>query len=124
MGKGGGVATFVRKWNKVQCGSVRERMQSMPQIKCRYIEYGDGEVQGKVVWCRDFNAHGTLWGSDRTEVNGLIVEEFIEDKGLVCVNDRRGTRYDCVQNKESVTDLTMTSNERKRIWILHSVCMS
>ena len=27
------------------------------------------------------------------------------------MNDRRGTRYDCVQNKESAIDLTMTSNE-------------
>ena len=70
-----------------------------------------GEVHGKVVWCCDFNAHSTLWGSERTDANGLIVEEFIEDKGLVCVNDGRGTRYDCVQNKESVIDLTMTSNE-------------
>ena len=46
-----------------------------------------GEVYGKVVWCRDFNAHSTLWGSERTDANGLIVEEFIEDKGLVCMND-------------------------------------
>lgn len=70
-----------------------------------------GDVQGKVVWCGDFNAHSTLWGSDRTDANGLIIEEYIEDKGLVCINDGRGTRYDCVRNKESVIDLTMTSNE-------------
>ena len=64
-----------------------------------------------VMWCGDFNAHSTLWGSESTDANNLIVEEFIEDKGLVCMNDGRGTRYDCVQNKESVIDLTMTSNE-------------
>ena len=52
-----------------------------------------------------------VWGSERTDANGSIGEEFIEDKGLVCMNDGRGTRYDCVKNKESVIDLTMTSNE-------------
>jgi len=49
-------------------------------------------------------------GRKRTDAKGSIIEEFIEDKGLVCMNDRRGTRYDCVQNKESVIDLMMTSN--------------
>lgn len=59
-----------------------------------------GQIQGKVVWCGDFNAHSTLWGSEREYANGLIIKEFIEDKGLVCVNDGRGTKYNSIQNTE------------------------
>ena len=131
MGKGGGVAIFVRngiRFSIVQlgreCESVTIKIWT-GKYELTIINYYNpcnklsvdvlnmvlGEVQGKVVWCGDFNAHSTLWGSERTDANGSIVEEVIEDKGLVCVNDGSGTRYDCVQNKESVIDLTMTSNE-------------
>ena len=34
----------------------------------------------------------------------------MEDKGLVCINDGRGTRYESAKNKESAIDLTLTSN--------------
>ena len=30
--------------------------------------------------CRDFNAHSTLWGSERTDANGSIVEGGGGDK--------------------------------------------
>lgn len=50
-----------------------------------------GDSRGK--WCGNYNGHSTLWWCDRADSNGLIREEFIEDKGLVCVNDDRGTRY-------------------------------
>lgn len=58
----------------------------------------------------DFNAHNALWGSKRTDTNGLIIEECIEYKGLVCVNDGRGTMYNGAQNKESSISLTLASN--------------
>lgn len=51
-----------------------------------------GQTRGKIVWCGDFNAHSTLWGSKSTDGNGLVVEEFMEDNGLVCINDGKGTR--------------------------------
>ena len=40
-------------------------------------------------------------------VNGLVVEEFIEDNGLVCINSGKGTRYNSANNTESVIDLTL-----------------
>ena len=78
-----------------------------------YLDTSDtvgGQIQGKEVWCGDFSAHSVIWGSNSTDVNGLIIEEFMEDKGLVCINDERGTRYDGAKNKESAIDLTLTSN--------------
>lgn len=29
-----------------------------------------GEITNKMVWCGDFNAHSTLWGSTHTDYNG------------------------------------------------------
>ena len=50
---------------------------------CKQIESGHlGEIwEGlgeKVIWCGDFNAHSSLWG-DKNDVNGNVIEEFIED---------------------------------------------
>ena len=134
MGKSGRVAIFFRNGTRFSAVQLGRECESITINICagKYelaiINYYKpcnlsidilnmvlGEVQGKAVWCRDFNAHSTQWGSERTDENGSLVEEFIEDKGLVCMNEGRGTRYDCVQNREdrkkSLTDLTMSSNE-------------
>lgn len=66
--------------------------------------------QGNVIWCGDFNSHSGVWGSLRTDKNGEIVEEFIESKSLVCLNDGSGTRYNSRNNTESVLDLTLVSS--------------
>lgn len=47
----------------------------------------------KVMVCGDFNAHCSLWGSAKTDGNGYVIEEYIDDRQLVCLNDGRGTRY-------------------------------
>lgn len=49
--------------------------------------------------------------SKSTDVNGLVVEEFMEDNGLVCMNGSEGTRYSSAHNTESVIDLTLVSND-------------
>lgn len=60
-----------------------------------------------MIWCGYFNAHSTLWGSKHTDTNGNMVEQLLEDKGLVCLNDRRGTRIDARRGLESSIDLTL-----------------
>jgi len=55
------------------------------------------------------NAHNTLWGSDHTDNNGEVVEEFIEERSLYCLNDGRGTRVDAIRNSVSCLDLTLVS---------------
>ncbi|KAJ7995611.1 hypothetical protein DPEC_G00246380 [Dallia pectoralis] len=63
------------------------------------------------MWCGDFNVHSALWGGERTDRNGQVIEALIEGRGLVCLNDGRGTRMDMRIGKESVLDLTLVSSE-------------
>lgn len=74
--------------------------------KLTQIEGMDGN---RVMLCADFNAHSTLWGGARTDANGVVIEELLEEKGMVCVNDGRGTRIDVGTGNTSVLDLTLVS---------------
>jgi len=68
-----------------------------------------GNTNQKVVWCGDFNAHNTLWGSVKTDYNGLIVEEMLEWGRLVCINNGNMTRIDVSNGRNSVLDITLVS---------------
>lgn len=78
-------------------------------------------MEGKTVWCGDFNAHSTVWG-DKEESNGRIVESFMEEQGLVCLNDGTGTRIDVVRGSDSAIDLTIVSRAlaHKCNWQVHT----
>lgn len=128
-GKGGGVATFVSdglSYNLVKIGKEQESIAiKVWTHKCSImiVDYynprnrlstdilndATGPIQGRLVWCGDFNAHSTLWGSNNTDANGSVIEDFIDYMGLVCINDGRGTRYNNSLNAESVIDLSLTS---------------
>ncbi|KAI2660328.1 putative RNA-directed DNA polymerase from transposon BS [Labeo rohita] len=56
-----------------------------------------------------------LWGGKKLDRNGQVIEELLDLKGLVCLNDGRGTRFDVVSGNESVLDLTITSNDIARL---------
>lgn len=42
-------------------------------------------------------------------MNGQLIEEFIDDNYLVCINNGEGTRYNSIQNTETALDLTFVS---------------
>ncbi len=60
--------------------------------------------------CGDFNAHSTSWGGKRTDANGEVIEELLDEKNMVCLNDGRGTRVDVHTGNTSVQDLTLVSS--------------
>ena len=64
---------------------------------CERVD-GPWECQDRrqVMWCGVFNAHSTLWGGLRTDVNRQVLEELLDEKGLVSLNDGMGTRTDPV----------------------------
>ena len=55
----------------------------------------------------DFNAYNVLWGSAVTDTRGRAVEQFIEDTGLVVLNDGTPTRIG--YHSESAIDLSFCS---------------
>lgn len=117
---GGGVATLVKNglnYNLVKIGKEQESIvikvwtgkssvtivnyyNLCSRLSTDILSDASGPIQGAVVWCGDFNAHSTLWGSCNTDTNGSVIEEFVEDMGLVRINDGRGTRYNISQSTE------------------------
>lgn len=80
---------------------------------CKKLEISKVEemgMKGNIIWCGDFNVHHSLWGSDGTDYNGMVLKEFFHDNILVCLNDGRKTRIDVRSGKESVLDLTFASS--------------
>jgi len=78
------------------------------QLEMRQLEEIWKDLSGKIIWCGDFNAHSTLWG-DRDDGNGIVIEEFMEEEGLVCLNNGSNTRVDISRRTESAIDLTIVS---------------
>ena len=73
-----------------------------------------GDVSHKMIWCGDLNAYSTLWGSTVTNSNGKVVEEVLEERDLICLNDGRDTRIDISSGRETVIDLTLVSAQFAR----------
>ena len=57
----------------------------------------------------DFNAHNPLWGSEKTDTNGKVIEKALEINNSVIINDGSGTRIDTHTGKISHLDLAITS---------------
>ena len=137
-GNGGGVATFIKQdigYRKVEVNGEQEVVvveiwegvysiriinfyNPCDRLSKDKLENIGGKGSNKVVWCGDFNAHNTLWGSTNTDSNGLIVEDMLDWGGLVCINDGGYTRVDLSQGKYSILDLTLVSEclARKCDW--------
>ena len=43
-------------------------------------QFSTAAIQG--IWCGDFNAHNSLWGSEHTDNNGIVIEEMIDTRNL------------------------------------------
>ncbi|KAG5832008.1 hypothetical protein ANANG_G00286560 [Anguilla anguilla] len=134
-GAGGGCVTFVKEGipyrnidigNELECVVIEVWAERKNLVvinfynPCRKLELSrlediEGLNRGSIVWCGDFNAHNTLWGSDKTDYNGQVVEELLDGKHLVCINDGRNTRIDVNTGKESVIDLTLVTNTLARL---------
>jgi len=72
--------------------------------------------------CGDFNAHSTMWGGEKSDKNGKVIEEIIEGFNLVCLNNGDGTRLDPVSGKLSAIDITLCSSNiaAKCSWEVYS----
>lgn len=129
--RGGGCMTFVRD------GISYRHLSTAEEHECIVIEIFNGdngkytvvnyynpckaltnELLGNIIkrshrelWCGDFNAHNSLWGSKHTDLNGEAVEEMINDRMLVCLNNGSGTRINIYKNETSCIDLTLVDRK-------------
>ncbi len=131
---GGGVATFIKQgvgYRNVEVSVdkevvVMEVWEGSHSIKIIFfynpcgklskelLENIRGNTNQKVIWCGDFNAHNTLWGSVKTDYNGLIVEEMLDWGRLVCINNGCFTRIYVIHGRKSVLDITLVSESLAR----------
>lgn len=129
-GNGGGVATFLKDGLVFRALPVLGTHESVevevwgPCGKFKLINYYNpckkltldtlsdvgGLEQHGVVWCGGFNAHNTLWGGSGTDQNGTVLEQFLFERDLVCLNDGRGTRLNVARKTTTVLDLTFASS--------------
>lgn len=59
----------------------------------------------------DFNSHSTLWGSNKNDKRGKIIEDIIMNNDLVLLNDTSATHFNVATGKSSAIDLTICSSE-------------
>lgn len=50
------------------------------RLELNKLEEIEGQDKNNIVWGGDFNARNTLWGSERMDNNGQVVEELLEEK--------------------------------------------
>lgn len=62
-----------------------------------------------------FNARSPLWGSGVRDLNGEVVENFMDGNNLVCLNDGRPTRFDIRTSRLSCIDLALASAVLARV---------
>ncbi|KAL4096826.1 hypothetical protein QTP88_021709 [Uroleucon formosanum] len=64
----------------------------------------------------DFNAHCTMWGSEKTDYRGKIIEKILENENIVILNDTSPTHINLANGNLSCIDLTMcTSSLAQRL---------
>lgn len=67
-------------------------------------------VTGKMIITGDVNSRNTLWGSDRTDNRGRIIERFCSQKNLFIANDGSHTHVPFqINHNASAIDVTMVS---------------
>uniref|UniRef100_A0A3B3BBF5 Reverse transcriptase domain-containing protein n=1 Tax=Oryzias melastigma TaxID=30732 RepID=A0A3B3BBF5_ORYME len=128
-GVGGGCATFIKSgipyrllgtgsvleyvaveiWEKGDPITVINFYNPCARLELQSLMSIEGRGQRRVIWCGDFNAHSTVWGSVHTDTNGRVIEDLMDECELVCLNDGRGTKWNTTSGTESVLDLTLVS---------------
>lgn len=58
----------------------------------------------------DFNSHNYIWGSEKTDKRGKIIEKILNSRDLILLNDLSPTYFSTANNKNSCIDLTLCSS--------------
>ena len=85
-----------------------------PTGKINRNEYDFLFSLNNVIICGDFNSKNLIWGSDKTDSNGKILQELMEENNLYLLNDGSGTHINYNGNVTPL-DLTFVSNSLSHI---------
>lgn len=91
-------------WTERGCIDIINYYNPCEKISQIILEAVVGPLYDNLVWCGDFNSYNSLWGSNNTDVNGQLIEEFIDDNYLVCIN-----------NGEMERDITVYKIQKRRL---------
>ena len=87
-----------------------DRSGNQRQIEANDIQSLLDQLPQPFILMGDFNAKHTLWGQDRCDHRGLVIEELLDQNDIVLMNDGSHTRFDVVHNSTSAIDLTICSS--------------
>lgn len=73
-----------------------------------------GENSQIEIWCGHSHAHNNLWGSSSTDKKGKVIEDMMDGRLLVGLNNGSGTRMNTVSNVIANLDLTFVSASSAR----------
>ena len=57
----------------------------------------------------DFNGHNPMWGSQKIDIRGQIIEQFINQNSISLINSGKNTRFNAYNGTSSAIDLTLCS---------------
>lgn len=100
---------IIKVWTKEGTIRIANFYNPCKKLSIESLEELAVHLEGKVICCGDFNAHSTLWGNG-SDGNGMVIEELMEIKNLVCLNNGTGTRVNTRTGTESAIDLTLVSD--------------
>jgi len=58
----------------------------------------------------DINAHNTMWGSDKTDTRGKLIENILDKDELILLNNGKPTHFNQYNGKTSEIDLSIASS--------------
>ena len=110
-----------KEWGESITVEIRKKHQPTLYVSNVYWRYGTNHQNIKLehytnfsetnhVICGDFNAHNTIWGSEKTNARGKNLEGQMLNLGLKCINTGEITRISQHQKEgNSCIDLTLVT---------------
>lgn len=81
------------------------------KITTKQLDDMISDCKNQFILTGDFNAHNSLWGSNKNDINGKTIEQFLDNHDLVLLNDGSPTRLDPHTGQGSCLDLTIVSSQ-------------
>lgn len=62
------------------------------------------------IFLGDINAHNTMWGSEKTDTRGKLIEDILDNDELILLNNGKPTHFNQYNGNTSAIDLSIASS--------------